>query len=117
MTRTSSGPDLRRLLVQEGGSDRGWAPWTQGHSLGFLRLGLWRQLPFLSIHLAAGQVSGLSLHPKHLSDLPIPLCVPFWPFLLGNLSFTPPPTPPQKRDYDSHFTEGKLRLREVECLG
>ena len=92
MTRTSSGPDLRRLLVQEGGSDRGWAPWTQGHSLGFLRLGLWRQLPFLSIHLAAGQVSGLSLHPKHLSDLPIPLC-PFLAVSPGQSKFYSPPHP------------------------
>lgn len=42
----------------------------QGHSLGFLGLGLrfwlwlWRQLLFLSIHLVAGQASEPSPHPS-----------------------------------------------------
>lgn len=58
----------------------------QGHSLSFFGLGLrfwlwfWRQRLFLSIHLAAGQVSELSPYPRGplSADPPAYRGDPFW---------------------------------------
>lgn len=90
-----------------------------GYSLGFLGLGLGLrlrlrgQLLFLSIHLAAGQASGRSPHSERLSEL-ICLSLSRGPFLvISPCVFL---SSHQKRDYETRFTEGKLRLGKVERL-
>lgn len=74
------------------------------HSLSFLglrlRLGLWRQLLLLSIHLGIGHMA----KPLGLTLL----------FLSVPLLLSPHPCPTRKKwGYDSPSTGGKLRVKEM----
>lgn len=109
-------PNLRRLPVQDGSSDRGWAPWAPRpltRLFQALAPALVLEAAPLPLHSPEGRVSIRAEPPsQHHSVLPCLLLCVFPVISPGPSELYSPPTR-RKRDYNSHFTEGKLRLGEV----
>ena len=109
MTRTASGPDLRRLPVHEGVIGAGplhLRPLTQLSPARAPAPALALEAALLPLHPPDGRASiraepapSVPLRPAYSS--PCPFCT----FLLGSLRCTLLPPSPEK-EYNSHFTEG-----------